>query len=169
MNIMRNLKIDKVTLNFGAGTDQKKLEKGLKLLKLISGKNPVKTYSRGRVPAWGLRVGLPIGCMITVRGKEAEQLLGRLLKAKEYKLKPNIFDTQGNFSFGIHEYVDITDVKYDPEIGIIGFETAVTLRRPGYRVSIRRLRSKALPKKQIISAGEAQEFIKQKFNVRFEV
>ena len=32
-----------MTINFGAGTDQKKLEKGIKLVKMITGKEPVRT------------------------------------------------------------------------------------------------------------------------------
>ena len=162
---MKEIRIEKITLNFGAGKDQSRLEKGIKLIKTISGKDPLKTYAKKRVPSWGLRLGLPIGCKITLRGEEAEALLTRLLAAKENILKPNVFDDQGNFSFGIQEYIDMTDVKYDPDIGILGFEAAVTLERPGYRVKKRRLKRRKLSVKHKISKNEAIEFVKAKFKV----
>ena len=165
MNVMKNIKIEKITLNFGAGTDQKKLEKGMKLLKLISGKEPIKTLSKVRVPTWGLRVGLPIGCMITLRGEEAEKLLVRIIKAKDNKLNERCFDNQGNFSFGLKEYIDMQDVKYDAEIGIIGFECAVTLKRAGSRVAQRSLKKSKLPTAQRINSEDAINFVKEKFKV----
>lgn len=70
---MRRISVDKVTLNFGAGNDQKKLAKGVQLLRMISGKEPVKTKTVKRIPSWGLRPGLPIGCKITLRGAEAKK------------------------------------------------------------------------------------------------
>ena len=29
-------------------------------------------------------------------------------------------DNEGNLSFGIKEYIDIPEIKYDPNIGILG-------------------------------------------------
>ena len=168
MNVMENIKIEKITLNFGAGTDQKKLEKGLKLLKLISGKEPIKTLSKVRVPTWGLRLGLPIGCMITLRGEEAEKLLVRILKAKDNKIGERCFDNQGNFSFGLKEYIDMQDVKYDAEIGIIGFECAVTLTKKGARIAKRGLKRSKLPLSQRVSAEEAMKFVQEKFKVEVQ-
>ena len=78
MNPMQEIRIEKITLNIGAGKDQLKLEKGIKLLKNITGIEPVKTTTSKRIPEWGIRPGLPIGCKITLRKKEAEKLLKRL-------------------------------------------------------------------------------------------
>ena len=107
MNVMKNIRIEKITLNVGAGNDQAVLEKGLKLIKHITGVNPVKTFTNKRIPTWGLRPGLPIGCKLTLRGAAAEELFGRMLKARNNKLNNNHFDHHGNVSFGIHEYIDI--------------------------------------------------------------
>src|SRR3989338_6519351 len=137
MNPMREIKIEKITLNVGAGKDQAKLEKGMLLLKNIASLTPVKTYTSKRIPEWGLRPGLPIGCKLTIRKTAAEELLKRLLDAKENKLKKSQFDMEGNISFGIHEYIDIAGVKYDPQIGIMGLEVCVTLERPGFRIKRR--------------------------------
>lgn len=162
---MRQIKIEKITLNFGAGTDQSRLDKGMKLIKKITGRDPVKTFAKDRVPSWNLRKGLPIGCKLTLRGEEAEMLLVRLLKAKDNKLRPKVFDNQGNLSFGISEYIDLLDIKYDSDIGMLGFEVSVTLERPGFRVKRRKGSKKKVPLKQRIQKQEAMEFMNKKFNI----
>src|SRR3989338_9288106 len=121
-NVMKKIRIEKLTLNIGAGKDQTLLEKGVKLLKNITGMTPIKTVTNKRIPTWGLRPGLPIGCKVTLRGKKAEELLKRLLESKANKIMESQFDNYGNIAFGIQEYVDVPGAKYDPEIGIIGFE-----------------------------------------------
>ena len=168
MNPMREIKIEKITLNVGAGKDQAKLEKGMLLLKNIASLTPVKTYTSKRIPEWGLRPGLPIGCKLTIRKTAAEELLKRLLDAKENKLKKSQFDTEGNISFGIHEYIDIAGVKYDPKIGIMGLEVCVTLERPGFRIKRRSFKIRKIPSKHKITKDEAIEFIKKKFNAEIE-
>jgi len=166
MNSMREIRIGKLTLNIGAGKDQVKLKKAEKLLKLITGITPVKTITQKRIAGWGLRPGLPIGCKITLRKKAARELFVRLLKAKENKLPESCFDDSGNISFGIHEYIDIPDAKYDPEIGIIGLQTSITLERPGFRIKKRKLEKKKIPKTHKISKQNAIDYFKKEFNVK---
>src|SRR3989338_11319190 len=100
-NVMKEIRIEKLTLNIGAGKDQTLLEKGFKLLKSITGMSPIKTVTNKRIPTWGLRPGLPIGCKVTLRGKKAAELLKRLFEAKANKLKEIQFDDYGNIAFGI--------------------------------------------------------------------
>ena len=142
MNPMKSVRIEKITLNVGAGKEQSKLEKGIVLLKSITGVDPVKTFTSKRIPSWGLRPGLPIGCKITLRKKKAEELLKRLFEAKENRLSPHQFDKEGNIAFGIHEYMDIPGAKYDPKIGMMGLEVCITFERPGFRIKRRRILQK---------------------------
>ncbi len=162
---MRSIRIEKLTLNIGAGKNPAKLEKGMKLLKDLTGTAPVKTFSTKRIPSWGLRPGLPIGCKLTLRKKDAYELLPRLLKAKSNRLNPRQFDQNGNVAFGIHEYIDIPGIKYDPEIGIMGFEVCITLERMGFRVKRRRLRRVSIPRQHSISKDDAMEYLKENFMV----
>lgn len=165
MNPMQQLRIEKVTLNIGAGKDQAKLDKGMVLIKAITGIEPVKTVTNKRIPGWGLRPGLPIGCKLTLRKSSAIELLKRLLEAKEKILKDTQFDEQGNLSFGIHEYIDIPGVAYDPKIGIIGLQVCVSFEKPGYRIKRRRLVPKKIPKKHQVSKEEAMKFMQANFGV----
>lgn len=167
MNPMKEIQIDKVTVNFGAGKDQKKLENGIQLIKMITGIDPVKTYTQKRIPTWGLRPGLPIGAKITLRGDKAEDVLSRFLVAKDKKIKSSCVDNRGNISFGVSEYIDIPGVKYDPKIGVLGLQLSITLKRPGFRVQRRKLKKASVGKGHRISQEEAQEFLSKKFEVVF--
>ena len=165
MNPMKNIKVGKITLNVGAGTNTAKLEKGMKLIEALAGKPPVKTFTTKRIPTWGVRPGLPLGCKLTLRKKEARELLARLLTAKENKLSQKQFDGAGNLAFGVHEYIDIPGAKYDPTIGMMGLEVCVTLERPGFRVKKRRSKKAEISKKHAITKEEAMDFMKNEFKV----
>lgn len=162
---MRNIKIEKVTLNIGVGEAGDKLKNAVKLLNKITGSKAVETMTMKRIPTWGIRPKLKIGCKVTLRGKMAEDVLKRLISAVDNTLPSTKFDEYGNFSFGIREYIDIPGVEYDTEIGIIGLEAAVTLQRSGFRIKYKAKKSK-IPMKHRISKDDAIKFVKNKFNLK---
>ncbi len=163
-NKMRNISVEKITLNVGVGEPGEKLERVVTLLKNITGSQPVKTKAKKRIPEWGLRPGLEVGVKVTLRGKKAEEMLQRLFKAVENKIPGNKFDEQGNFSFGVPEYVYIPGVKYDYTVGIIGLSVAVTLKRPGFSISKQRQR-RSIGKKHMITKQEAMDFVRERYKV----
>ncbi|MCF7866548.1 50S ribosomal protein L5 [Candidatus Woesearchaeota archaeon] len=165
-NPMKEIRIEKVTLNIGAGKDQKVLEKGIKLIKNITGKSPIKTITNKRIQGWGLRAGLAIGTKLTLRNEEAVNIIPRLLVAKDNTLKKSSFDNNGNVSFGIPEYIDIEGAKYDTEIGMMGLQATITLKRPGFRIKNRRLNTKKIPSKHRINQEDAMNFMKEKFQTK---
>ncbi len=166
MNKMKEIIIEKVTLHVGAGKDQKVLEKGIKLLKNITGITPVKTITNKRLQAWGLRPGLPVGCKLTLRGEEAEKLIPRLLYAKDNILSEESFDDHGNISFGLPEYMDIKDAKYDPDIGMMGLQASITLTRAGFRIKNRKIRPTKVSSKHQIKQEEAMNFMKERYSLK---
>ena len=168
MDDMKKIKIEKVTLNIGAGKDQARLEKGIVLLRAITNATPIKTITSKRIQEWGLRPGLPIGCKLTLRKASAIKILPRLLEAVENKLMERQFDQNGNIAFGIHEYIEIPGVKYDPKIGIMGLEVCVTLERPGFRIKRRKLMQRKIPPRHRISKQEAIDFMASNFNTKVE-
>ena len=168
MSNMCDIKVEKVTFNIGAGKDQALLEKGMKLLKNITGLDPVKTVTTKRIPSWGVRPGLPIGTKITIRDQvKIKNLIERCLKAKENKLKKSCFDLNGNVAFGVHEYIDVPDLEYDPKIGIIGFQLCITLKRPGFSIK-HKTSKKKIGKKHMILQDDAINFMKQEYKVEVE-
>ncbi len=167
-NKMREILIDKVTINIGVGSPGEALDNAEELLKRLTDKKPVKTTAKRRNPTWGLRKGLPIGVKVTLRGKEAKEFLERAFKAVRGKIKERNFDPRGNFAFGIKSYIDLPDAKYDPNIGMYGMDVTVTLKRRGYRVSKRKIAKAKIGKKHRIKKEEAVEFVKNNFKVEVE-
>ncbi len=164
MNSMKEIRIEKITINMSTGVPGPELEKAKNLLGIITGKHIVKTSSHKR-NTFGVAKGREMGVMTTLRGNDARELLERLFKSLENKLKASSFDDNGNFSFGIEEYINIPGVQYEPDIGIMGFDVAVTLERPGYRVRKRKYSRSKLGKEHIIKAEEAIKWVKKEFGV----
>ena len=136
-----------------------------KLLEKISGKKIIVTKTHKRTQFGGAK-GRPIGVKVTIRGKEAEQFVRDALKANENIISPDQFDTSGNFSLGIKEYIDLPGIKYDPDIEIIGMDVCITLTRPGYRVKKKRIKPAKIGLKHRITQEEAREWVKKKFDVK---
>jgi len=163
-NPMREIRIEKVTLNIGCGSDREKLERAQKLMEKLTGRKVVITKTRKRT-TFGMARNRPIGVKVTLRGKEAEEFLKKVFEAVGNQIKASQFDEFGNFSIGIKEYIDIPGTKYDPSIGLLGMDVCVTLERPGYRVKKRKLKKSKIGKKHIVTKEEAIEWLKQKFGV----
>lgn len=166
---MREILIEKVTVNIGVGSPGDRLEnaKGL-ISKLSGGRTPVETQARRREPVFKLRKGLPIGTKVTLRGDAAKAFVEKAFTARRKTIKESNFDKQGNFSFGVPEYIDFPGAKYDPAIGMFGFDVCVSLTRKGRRVALRKIRSARVGKNQRITREEAMEFVKSAFNVKLE-
>jgi len=163
MNPMRKIKIEKVVLNIGGTAEN--LEKGVKLLKILTGRKPAKMMTHKRIPTLGVRPKLEVGTVVTIR-KGKEELLNRLLKAVNNKLKQKQV-SENNFSFGIQEYIEIPGVEYQRDIGIIGLDVTVVFKRTGRRVKLRKIKRGKVSKKQIISKEEIIKFMEENFETEF--
>lgn len=162
-NAMRNVAIEKVTVNMGVGQAGEELEKAAVIMQTITGAKPMRTICKVKQPTWGIREGLNIGLKVTLRKKKAEDFLKRALSAKDNSLQERNFDNSGNFGFGIKEYIDMPDVRYDPRLGIRGLDVLVTLKRPGYRLKRRKIAKQKIPLAHRITRSDAIDFVKQKF------
>jgi len=162
-NKMREIKIEKVVLGVGGTEDN--LEKGFKLLGMITGRTPSKMESRKRIPSLSVRPGLKVGAIVTVR-RDTEALLRRMLAAIDNKLKKKQV-SENTFSFGIKEYIEIPGMEYQRDLGILGLDVTITFARAGRRIGLRRLKTSKVPKKQRISKEEIIKFMEEKFNTKF--
>lgn len=161
-NVMRSIRLEKVTINLGAGDSGPQLEKSKKILGVISGRKVLITKTKKRT-TFGVTKKKPIGVKVTIRGPEAKDIVKKMLQAVDNKLKRSYFDANGNFSFGIHEYINIPGIKYDPDVGILGMDVCVTLERSGFRIKRRKLRPQKIGEKHRITPSEAMDFVKKEF------
>ena len=162
-NIMRTIKIGKIVLSVGATGDE--LVKGVKLLKVLSGKKAAKMRSRKRIPAWGVRPGLEIGAVVTIR-KGIEEILKKMLAAIDNQLRRKQISTN-NFSFGIKEYLEIPGMEYQRDIGIMGLDVTVVFKRSGRRVKLKKVKRSKFSKRQKIRKEEIIKFMEEKFGIEF--
>lgn len=167
-NPMKEIRIDKVTVNMGVGEPGDPLNNAKKLVETLSGSKAIETKARDRNPTFKLRKGLPIGVKATLRGKKATDFLSKALAAKKKTLRESNFDKRGNFSFGVKEYIDFPGAKYDPGIGMLGFDVCVTLARRGARITRRNLKTSKIGKSHILSKEDGIEFAKSMLDVNVE-
>lgn len=164
-NEMKQIQISKVSVNIGIGQVGDDVEKAVALLEKLTDKQPVRTESGEDSKSFGLRSGLNIGARVTLRGEEAREFLEKVLPAAGNELDSDAFDGSGNFSFGISEYIDVPGVDYDADIGMMGFEVAVKLERPGYRVKKRDHKPDQIGKDHVVSDEEAKTFVEEDLGV----
>lgn len=167
-NPMRKVDLNKVTVNICVGNDKQGMVKAEKLLKKLTNKTPVKNTAKKRLATWQLRPGLPIGYKVTLRDEEGKKFIKWILDSKGKKLPKNSLDKTGNFSVGFHEYLDLQGMKYDAEIGILGFEVMATFTRPGFRVKSRNLRPAKVPQRHKVTQAEVVDYMKENFGVKVE-
>lgn len=167
MNEMKQIHVEKVTVNIGCGEPGSKVDKAEKLLEKITGKEPVRTESGEGMKTFGRRSGLNIGVMVTLRGEEAREFLEKVMPASD-GISESQFDGNGNFSFGVGEYIDVPGVDYDSDIGMMGFEVAVSLERPGYRVKRRDYKPSELDDDHRVDDYDARNFVEDELGIEVE-
>ena len=165
-NSMRKIFLSKVVLNMGVGKSGEPIEIGKKTLTQITGKKPNIRNAKKSQRDWGVRKGEPIGVAVTVRNNDAEELLKRLLVAKDNKINGKAIDDEGNVSFGIKEHIDIPGIKYDPKIGILGLEVSIALARSGFNIRLRSQQKSKVGKKHRITKNDTIKFLTEKFGVQ---
>ncbi|MHB8604261.1 MAG: 50S ribosomal protein L5 [Thermoplasmatota archaeon] len=164
-NPMRAPRIVKVVVNIGVGEAGDKLIKAEKVIEMVTGAKSARTLSRAANREWNLRVGMPIGVRVTLRGDDAAAFLKKALYARNNQIAEYNFDDHGNLNFGIPDYTEFEGQKYDPEIGIFGMDVAVVLERPGSRVKTRRVKPRSIPDPHRLTREEAIAFIQTNFGL----
>lgn len=121
-NIMAIPKIAKVVVNMGVGAatqNSKLLDSAAAELALIAGQKPVITKARKSISNFKLRAGMPIGCMVTLRGDRAYYFLDKLFnivipRIRDFRgLSTKAFDGRGNYSLGLQEQLVFPEIRYD--------------------------------------------------------
>lgn len=166
-NKMRELVLDKLVINIGTGSDENAQAHAKRLLEIITSRKPADAISKKRNPAFKVSKGQKIGAFVTVRGQGIKPLATRLIDAVDSKLKETAV-ADNSVSFGIHEYIDISGVKYDPKIGMLGMNVNLAFKRRGARVALRKRMRAGIPKKhRIVERDRIKDYMKKEFDVEF--
>jgi large subunit ribosomal protein L5 len=121
-NILQVPKLEKVVINMGLGEavqNPKIIETAVDELTAISGQKPVVRKAKKSIAAFKIRVGLPIGCSVTLRKERMYDFLTKLIhiaipRIRDFRgLSPRGFDGHGNYTFGLKEQIIFPEINYD--------------------------------------------------------
>jgi large subunit ribosomal protein L5 len=133
-NPMQLPKLEKIVLSIGLGEaiqNPKALEAAEKDLTAISGQHPVITRAKRSVASFKLRTGMPIGMMVTLRGKRMYHFFDKLVnivlpRFRDFRgVSRDSFDGQGNYSLGIKEQIVFPEIDYDKVDRIRGLQVTI--------------------------------------------
>jgi large subunit ribosomal protein L5 len=134
-NHMAVPRVAKVTVNIGLGEasqNVKLLDTAAQELGLITGQKPVITRAKKSIANFKIRKGMPIGCMVTLRGERMYEFLDRLSsivmpRVRDFKgLPPNSFDGRGNYTLGIRDQLVFPEIDYTRVDKIKGMNVTIT-------------------------------------------
>lgn len=138
-NIMQVPGLHKVVINIGMGEaiqSAKAMDNAVRDLSEITGQRPVVTRAKHSVATFKLREGMPIGCMVTLRGRRMFDFLDKLVNVALPRLRDfqgvsaDSFDGRGNYTLGIREQLVFPEINYDQVDKVRGMEiTVVTTAR----------------------------------------
>jgi large subunit ribosomal protein L5 len=128
-------RVVKITLNMGVGeavADKKNIDAAVADLTRIAGQKPVVTRARKAIANFKIRQGLPIGCMVTLRGSRMYEFLDRLVtiafpRMRDFRgVSTRAFDGRGNYSIGFKEQILFPEIEYDKIDKIRGLNVSIT-------------------------------------------
>ena len=134
-NTMAVPRVQKVTVNIGLGEasqNSKLLDVAAIELGQIAGQKPVITRAKKSIANFKIRKGMPIGCMVTLRGDRMYEFLDRLTsvvlpRVRDFKgLPPNSFDGRGNYTFGLKDQLVFPEIDYTRVDKIKGMNVTIT-------------------------------------------
>jgi large subunit ribosomal protein L5 len=133
-NVMEVPRLEKIALNIGMGeaiTNAKAMEAAEKDLATISGQHPVITRSKKSIAAFKLRVGMPIGLKVTLRGERMYHFFERLVnvtlpRMREFRgVSRSSFDGRGNYTLGFKEQTIFPEIEYEKVDKARGLEVSI--------------------------------------------
>ena len=129
-------RLTKITLNMGvseAVADKKVMDHAVGDLTKIAGQKPVVTKSKKAIAGFKIRDGVPIGCMVTLRGVQMFEFLDRFVtialpRVRDFRCIPanKGFDGRGNYNIGVKEQIIFPEIEYEKIDAIRGMNISIT-------------------------------------------
>ncbi len=115
-------RMEKIVVNMGLGEaiqNIKILDSAAEELAQLTGQKPVITRARQSIAAFKLRKGMPIGCMVTLRGNRMYEFFDKLVnvalpRVRDFRgISSKALDGRGNYTLGIKEHIIFPEIDYD--------------------------------------------------------
>lgn len=135
-NTMAVPRIQKVVVNVGIGSivarGGKDFDHVRENIAKITGQKPVVNLAKKAVSNFKLRIGMPVGVSVTLRGERMLQFLDRLVntalpRVRDFRgISPKAFDGQGNYSLGFKEVSVFPEATTDDLSKLHGVQICIT-------------------------------------------
>jgi large subunit ribosomal protein L5 len=128
-------RLSKITLNMGvseAVADKKVMDSAVSDMTKIAGQKPVVTKAKKPIAGFKIREGLPIGCMVTLRGEHMYEFLDRFVtvalpRVRDFRgISGRAFDGRGNYNIGVKEQIIFPEIEYDKVDALRGLNISIT-------------------------------------------
>lgn len=133
-NVMRIPTVEKVVLNIGMGEaigNAKAMDAAAADLGMITGQRPIITKSRRAISNFRLRIGMPIGMKVTLRGERMWHFIEKLMnvvlpRIRDFQgVSDRGFDGRGNYTLGLREQLVFPEIDYDKIDRLRGLEITI--------------------------------------------
>lgn len=120
-NIMAVPHLSKITINMGVGEaiqDIKVLDAAVEELGTITGQRPCIKRAKKSIANFKLREGMPIACMVTLRGDKMYEFFDRLVnlalpRVRDFRgISTKSFDGRGNYTLGLKDQLIFPEISY---------------------------------------------------------
>lgn len=130
-NIMRVPRLEKIVINMGVGDgkdDAKLVDAAAADLAAITGQRPAIRRAKKSIANFKIREGMPIGCMVTLRGDRMWEFVHRLVhsalpRIRDFQGIPDkSFDGRGNYTVGLREQTIFPEINVDKVVRVRGMD-----------------------------------------------
>ena len=120
-NVLQIPKLEKIVVSTGIGSDKERdaFAEAQKHIAAMTGQKPIICKARKNVSNFKLRVGMPVGVMVTLRGTRMYEFLDRFVhnalpRVRDFRGIPKDgFDGVGNYNVGLSDVSVFTEVDAD--------------------------------------------------------
>ncbi len=114
-------RLEKIVVNMGckgAVENKARIEAAAKDLATITGQKPTVRKARKAIAGFKLRVGMPIGVAVTLRGDRMWEFADRLIsvvlpRIRDFRGLKNKLDGRGNYTLGLAEQTVFPEIDFD--------------------------------------------------------
>ena len=133
-NVMDIPKLEKIVINIGVGEateNTKTVDAAASDLEAITGQKPMICKAHKSLAAWKIREGMPLGCMVTLRGERMYEFLDRLInialpRVRDFRgISSTSFDGRGNYAFGVKEQLIFPEIDFEKIDRVRGMDIIV--------------------------------------------
>jgi large subunit ribosomal protein L5 len=132
-------RLQKIVINMGVGDaiqNIKVLDVAVEELTQIAGQKAVIRKAKKSVAQFKLRAGMPIACMVTLRGARMWEFLDRLVtlslpRVRDFRGVPTkSFDGRGNYTLGLKDQLIFQEIDYSKVEKIKGMNITFVTSAP---------------------------------------